>query len=287
MSEPYKPTATWYAVQAQKYLGVPYGTGKGQLDCQALMEKMLQDVGIYKNWAGSNAMWRDLAWRGTPEECRKVFGHIPVGAWLFVWKDDGGEKKRGYKDNDGNASHVGVYTGQGKGATAASATKGKVAESKFEGKSINGGWNRVGLNKLLDYGDDVMAKLRELKEGGKTMQGTTPTDLGPVTTAGEQRWVWLPEGKTGTVNLRKTPNGRLETRLSVGTEVRTIAASGKWTQVAVGDAIGWIMTEYLSPVKPEATTEQGLTVQVNSEVRITLPRDVCQLLLDKLKEVLG
>ena len=60
---------------------------------------------------------------------------------------------RGYKDGLGNASHVGVVTGAGKGVIHASASRGCVCESEFKGKTIpNGGWNRVGLMKQLDYG---------------------------------------------------------------------------------------------------------------------------------------
>lgn len=105
-------------------------------------------------------MWRDMAWKGTPEECKKKFGCIPVGAWLYIVSDNGGEVARGYRDGLGNAEHVGVYTGETLGAVHASASRGKVADSTFEGKTIrNGGWNQVGLCKLLDYGEKVQAIL--------------------------------------------------------------------------------------------------------------------------------
>ena len=57
-------------------------------------------------------MWRNhITWKGTIEECRKKFGQIPLGAFLFLLKWDGGEEERGYHDGLGNASHVGLYTG--------------------------------------------------------------------------------------------------------------------------------------------------------------------------------
>lgn len=146
-----KPTAASYAEQAAKYLGTPYD----ELDCQALMEAMLRDVGVRKNWAGSNAMYRDMAWVGTPEECVARYGSIPVGAWLYILEQDGNEPAKYKADGIGNASHVGVYTGSGKGAIHSSASRGEVCEAAFAGKTIkNGGWNRVGLCKLLDYGLD-------------------------------------------------------------------------------------------------------------------------------------
>lgn len=124
-----------------------------EMDCQEFLEYCLKQIGIKADWKGSNHMYRDMEWIGTPEECAAQFGKIPVGAWLFILENDGGEVSRGYNDGLGNASHVGVYTAQGKGAVHSSSSRGCVAESKFEGKTIpNGGWNRVGLCKLLDYG---------------------------------------------------------------------------------------------------------------------------------------
>ena len=57
-------------------------------------------------------MWRNyIKWKGTKEECIKKFGEIPLGAFLFLLKWDGGEQEKGYHDGEGNASHVGLYTG--------------------------------------------------------------------------------------------------------------------------------------------------------------------------------
>lgn len=107
-------SGTGFARQAmsEEYTGIPYT----KLDCQAFVEEVLKDAGVRKpdgsiyNWKGSNSMWRTaLAWKGTIEECRTQFGEIPIGAWVFIVKWDGGEKDRGYNDNEGNASHVGIY----------------------------------------------------------------------------------------------------------------------------------------------------------------------------------
>ena len=96
------------------YVGIPYS----KLDCQAFVEQVLKDLGVRKsdgspyNWKGSNSMWRNhITWKGTIEECKKKFGQIPLGAFLFLLKWDGGEVERGYHDGLGNASHVGLYTG--------------------------------------------------------------------------------------------------------------------------------------------------------------------------------
>ena len=96
------------------YVGIPYE----KLDCQGFVEQVLKDCGVRKpdgsvyNWRGSNSMWRNyITWKGTKEECIKKFGEIPLGAFLFLLKWDGGEQERGYHDGLGNASHVGLYTG--------------------------------------------------------------------------------------------------------------------------------------------------------------------------------
>ena len=86
-----------------------------QLDCQGFVEAVLKDIGIRKsdgsvyNWRGSNAMYRNFySWRGTVEECKKKFGSIPVGAFVYVWKPDGADEV-GYTDDLG----VGTRTMQG------------------------------------------------------------------------------------------------------------------------------------------------------------------------------
>ena len=92
---------TQFAEQARssKYDGVPYT----KLDCQGFVEEVLKDCGVRKadgtpyNWRGSNSMWRNaLLWRGTIAECLHRYGEIPLGAWVFIIKNDGGEKEKGY-----------------------------------------------------------------------------------------------------------------------------------------------------------------------------------------------
>lgn len=107
-------TGIQFAGQAcsDKYTGIKYD----DLDCQAFVELVLRDCGVRKpdgsvyNWRGSNSMWRNVpGWRGTLDECRTEYGSIPLGAWLFIVKYDGGEKDKGYNDDKGNAKHVAIY----------------------------------------------------------------------------------------------------------------------------------------------------------------------------------
>ena len=124
-------------------LGTPYS----KYDCQAYVEKVLRDCGVNRNWRGSNHMWREaLSWRGSVEECIARFGEIPPGACLFTVKNDGGERARGYKDNDGNAAHIGIYTGVNGGARHS--TTGGVQDCKAPDSKR---WTHVGFLKDVDF----------------------------------------------------------------------------------------------------------------------------------------
>lgn len=88
-----------------------------QLDCQGFVEAVLKDIGVRKSngsvydWRGSNSMWRNYySWRGSVEECKKKYGKIPVGAFVYMW-DPTGEEEKGYSDGLGNFKHVGIYCG--------------------------------------------------------------------------------------------------------------------------------------------------------------------------------
>ena len=133
-----------------RYLGTSYS----QMDCQAFVEQCLRDCGLDRNLAGSNAWFREVMKNGaimTPEECVRELGKVPAGAFLFILNQDGKEPAKYRPDGLGNASHIGLCTGRGEGAIHSSVSRGCVAESKFKGKTISGGWNRVGLWNWVSY----------------------------------------------------------------------------------------------------------------------------------------
>lgn len=147
-----------YARQAQssKYDGLTYD----KADCQKFAELVLIDCGVKKpdgkpyDWKGSNSMWRNaLAWKGTVEECIAKYGKIPLGAWVFIVKNDGGEVERGYHDNEGNAKHIGIYVSQTDPERAVrdsteTRTRDGVGYRKLEG------FNMVGLPSMITYNLD-------------------------------------------------------------------------------------------------------------------------------------
>ena len=144
-----------FAEQARsnKYTGITYD----ELDCQAFVEQVLKDTGTRKadgqayNWKGSNSMWRNaLSWKGTIAECIKKFGCIPLGAWVFIVSRDGGEKEKGYNDNEGNAKHVGIYCIDNKTPVRDSTRTANGTRNGVGYRSIDS-FNYVGLPFMIDF----------------------------------------------------------------------------------------------------------------------------------------
>lgn len=176
------------------YIGRLYS----EMDCQAFVERCLLDCGLRMNLSGSNAWYRKMTWVGTPEECKAQFGKIPPGAFLFILDQDGGEPAKYRGDGIGNASHIGIYTGIRQGAIHSSASRGSVQESRFNGKSIKGGWNRVGLWDQIAYDTSINFGMAEEKSGMETDYVAQVTDgrlslrTGPSTNS--PRIAWIPDG---------------------------------------------------------------------------------------------
>ena len=99
-------------------------------------------------------MWRNaLKWKGTLEECRQTFGDIPLGSWAFIVRNDGGEKDRGYNDNEGNAYHVGIYCLRNTGEEVRDSTKTNSRDGVGY-RSIKG-FTHIGLPKMIVYAHTV------------------------------------------------------------------------------------------------------------------------------------
>lgn len=160
-----RTTGADVAEQAQTggYLDTPYH----RLDCQAFVEKVLEDLDVRKpdgtpyNWKGSNSMFRNhIRWRGTVKECLDKFGCIPLGAFMFIVKHDGGEINRGYHDDLGNATHVGLCVSAS--LAMDSQPTGGVAYRKL---SL---FTHVGLMEMIDYSSSPLPKEEDSKPDALT-----------------------------------------------------------------------------------------------------------------------
>lgn len=237
------------------YLGVSYD----EMDCQKFVEKCLADCGDHTDLGGSNSWYREVrknGWVGTPEECRAKYGSVPPGAFLFILEDVSESTPSKFRnDGIGDATHIGLVTGSGKGAIHSSYSNHCVCESKFEGKTIkNGGWNRVGLWNRVDYGLTGAS-------GGIDGAGTDATDTGTADASGgspaedagsaevttEIRMVWAANGKP--INLRKSGSttASLIDRVPVGEMVEVLKNTGGWSRVRWRGKTGWIKNDFLIP----------------------------------------
>jgi hypothetical protein len=280
-----KPSAELFSTMGDQFLGREYKNNN--FDCQDFVEQCMHKVGITTNLPGSNAWYRKMTWVGTPAECKKKFGSIPKGALLFILYGSGGEPEKYKADGIGNASHIGIYTGRsgremvanakaqgnfdadkwncGDGAIHSSSSRGHVVTSKFAGKEISGGWNRIGLWDVFDYGSTINKLLGN--NGDDKQEGVTIV-IGYATVTG------------GTLNLREemdTGSFRLA-QIPDGETVAVIEQpNSTWSKVTYGTKTGYVMSKYL-------------TTTANNEktgVKITIPKECAVELYEALKFSLG
>lgn len=233
-----------------KYLGVSYE----KMDCQAFVERCLKDCGCNKDLPGSNSWYREVYKNGlicSPEDCVKMLGTVPAGAFLFIVSNDGGEPEKFQGDGLGNASHIGIVTGQGEGAIHSSYSRGCVAESKFQNKTIqNGGWNKVGLwnNVSYDYGPTP---------GPSPGPSPEPDPPEPDPPSPYPYEAIVSSGGNGPVNTRKGPGKNYAQskagKLAEGTLVEVQKEQDGWSYIRTVDKNGaawycWMDSSYLIPV---------------------------------------
>ena len=254
--------AVEFSWAGDKYLGKPYS----EMDCQKFIEKCMADCGYYADLPGSNAWYRAMDWTGTPEECRRVFGEIPKGALLYILKNDGGEPEKYKEDGIGNASHIGIKTGRGEGAIHSSSSRGCVANSRFRDKTISGGWNRIGLKKIFDYGKRVNEILADPENGKEDSCMTN---------------VIIQAENGGSVNLRYKPNGDIMKRVPSGTKATVLKAGNEWSEIMVGSISGYMKNEFL------IADDRDIPPEGDGEVTITLTEEEATALYSLLQKVNG
>jgi len=256
---------------AQSYLGTPYT----EMDCQDLVEACLRAIGIRRDLSGSNAWYRSMTWVGTPEECKRLYGEIPVGAFLYILDEvDAGTPQKYRDDGIGDAIHMGIYTHTGEGAIHSSQSRGCVCESKFQGKTIpNGGWNRVGLDqKILDYGLDPGEDPEEKEVVGMTAIVTAESG--------------------STVRMRDKPSKSCTDyiHVPVGSDVEVLDAAPVegWMQIRYDGKVGYMMVQYLKePEEIDIPMAEPSAEKDDRMVSVMLPYSVALLLMQALTDVMG
>ena len=312
-----KISALEFSMAGDKYLGRKYE----EMDCQAFVEKCMADVGYRRDLGGSNSWYRECrshGWVGSPEECAKEFGSVPKGAFLFILEPVGPKTPAKFRDDGvGDATHMGIVTGRGDGAIHSSKSRGGVVTSKFKGKTIpNGGWNRVGLLPVFDYGiTSGKEDNSELKSKGSLdslrVLGCRPfsaenehtgsfsgrdeprddTEGDRDATEGSRddkeekmtgtRYVAGPNNET--VNLRKKPDGALIDRIRSGETAEILTEGPVWSKVRIGARVGWMMTKFLAaPESEELRVESGGGDALLSEIYGIL-RELCE----RIEETIG
>ena len=88
-----------------------------------------------------------------------------------------------------------------------------------------------------------------------------------------------------TVNLRKSPDGALLTRVPVGSTVEVIQReSSGWSKIRWNGTDGWMDARYLRDAGSEAEAPDS---EEDGTVSVTLSRDAAEALMEALGDVLG
>ena len=284
------------AVAGFKHIGTSYE----MMDCQKFVEQCLSDIGIKKDLPGSNSWYRFLmknGWTGTVEECKRIYGSVPKGAFLFIHSAVSEKTPAKFRDDGiGDLTHIGIKTGQGKGAIHSSKTNGSVCESSFNDKSINGGWNRVGLWNIIDYTEKVNSILNSYGEGADD-DGMLSDDT-DAQSSGNQNgnevsgtiYAIVKADSGSTVNMRKktSKTAPLVERVPIGAEVKILKDLGGWHKISYTDKrgvlwVGYMMSEFLEFEEPVDEGEipegfsiliSGLTEEEVNELRAKYPTAV-------------
>ena len=266
--------ANHLALAGCKYIGELYE----KIDCQTFVERCLKDCGLSKNLAGSNTWYREMTWTGSPEECKKEFGSVPVGAFLFILEQNGKEPTKYLNDGIGNASHMGLKTGmtgkqmleiaasdgdvyvlnadkkiinnynKGDGALHSSASRGFVATSTFKDKTIRGGWNRVGLWNKIDYGEAINQRLgSQMGSHADTSETVPETPIGTGV-------IFAEIGTTVKMRQRPSTGCSLYWNIPIGETVE-IYSEADWDRVRWNGRVGYVRSEFVHKGETMATLE--------------------------------
>lgn len=175
--------------------------------------------------------WSGSAWVDVSNDA--TYKHTRIYSWY---------RRDNYKDGQGNASHIGWYTGGRYEVVHASSSKGKVAPS-----TLKNGWTHVGWLKAVDYSADS-----QKDQGKESSMSETISTATVVAESGD------------TVRLRVSPDIKsiAIAKVPIGMGVTVLDKSPLWWQINYGGKIGWMLREYLEE------THTGTVPDIPAETEI-------------------
>jgi hypothetical protein len=198
----------------------------------------------------------------------KQFGSVPKGALLFIMEPVGPKTPAKFRnDGVGDATHMGIVTGRGDGAIHSSKSRGGVVTSKFKGKTIpNGGWNRVGLLDVFEYGTDKSqgTYLADSSETSQTSYVPVTRPSGKLEEQEERTMKVIIQAENGgAVKLRQGKDPKKKEyavweEYPSGTKAEVLKHGETWSRIRVGNRTGWMMTEFLVTDDSGIPAEQAL-----------------------------
>ena len=209
---------------ARSLLGVPYGSGAGELDCINLVKKIIRSCpGGVKGYttAGTNALWASRnAW---PK-------YRDITAWRALGKGESGHAGELLAMVSGErCDHVGLAIGDGT-VIHASQSRGAVvctdvvareaSTAKSAGRAT--GWTHALTHRYIEVC------------GAEDEPGVGETVLGPHIVCAQ-----------GGLRQRETPGGRYMQMIPDGARVEITPTREGWGQTAWRGHVGWVSMDYL------------------------------------------
>ena len=220
----------------------------------------------------------------------KQFGSVPKGALLFILEPVGPKTPAKFRnDGIGDVTHMGIVTGRNDGAIHSSSSRGCVATSKFKGKTIpNGGWNRIGLLSLFDYGNTVNWVMEHSGFGQAPKE--EPIKEEPTMN------VIIHSENGGPVKLRqgndpKRSGYSIWEEIPSGTGAEVLQSGENWSRIRVGTRTGWMMSRFLVaddgdvPAEPELAAPESEECSVESGDEVALLSEVYRILRDLCEKI--
>ncbi len=200
---------------------IPMGITYAQEDCQMFVEQSVRRAGgEIKDYAGSNDMFRNACSVTYPLDGRKP----DVGDVLFIVKPGYNAK---YKDDMGDAEHIGIYTGSPE-VVHSSATKGCVAES-----TLKNGWT---------HGGKLLAVFTGATEPAQ------PDQFGVID---------LPSDQNVFFRIKPDKKSHWWARLKGGQIVGIVSESNGWTRVKAVGHDGYVESKFIKDLQGWLSPDTG------------------------------